>query len=172
MAAGRTDVMALTTPATQRRRRRGAVRPVTDWTRAGLFGRLSGVDRIFTLEQARRLMPDLLARADDVVAARADLVELQTALNQGMASPLGGLPEVKALEARLAQGKNEHVSPYEIATLYASLGDKDGAFRWLDVAYRDRDLGLMRLNSDFLLDPIRSDERLAELVRKVGLPRH
>jgi len=47
---------------------------VADWTRAGLFGRLSGVDRIFTLEQARLLMPDLLVRADDVVVARADLV--------------------------------------------------------------------------------------------------
>ena len=106
MAAGHTDVMASTTPATQRRRRRGAVRPVpalADWTVAGLFGRLSGVDRIFTLEQARLLMPDLLAKADDVVAARADLVELQTALNEGTASPLGGLPEVKALEARLSE---------------------------------------------------------------------
>ena len=106
MAASHTDFMAPTTPATQRRRRRGAARPVpavADWTRAGLFGRLSGVDRIFTLEQARLLMPDLLARADDVVAARADLVELQTALNQGTASPLGGLPEVKALEARLSE---------------------------------------------------------------------
>ena len=61
------------------------------------------MNRIFTLEQARLLMPDLLARADDVVAARADLVELQTALNQGTASPLGGLPEVKALEARLSE---------------------------------------------------------------------
>lgn len=76
---------------------------VADWTRAGLFGRLSGVDRIFTLEQARQLMPDLLARADDVVVARADLVELQTALSQGTASHLGGLPEVKALEARLSE---------------------------------------------------------------------
>ncbi len=106
MAPGRTDVMAPTTPATQRRRRRGAVRPGADWadwTRAGLFGRLSGVNRIFTLEQARLLMPDLLAKADDVVALRADLVELQTALSQGMASPLGGLPEVKALEARLSE---------------------------------------------------------------------
>src|SRR5690242_11274804 len=106
MAAGRPDVMSSTTPATRRRRRRGAVRPVTavaDWTRAGLFGRLSGVDRIFTLEQARQLMPDLLARADDVVVARADLVELQTALSQGTASHLGGLPEVKALEARLSE---------------------------------------------------------------------
>jgi serine/threonine protein kinase/tetratricopeptide (TPR) repeat protein len=76
----------------------------------------------------------------------------------------------KAVEARLAQRKNEYVSPYELATLYASLGDKDGAFQWLDAAYRDRDLGLMRLNSDFLLDPLRSDERFADLVRKVGLP--
>ena len=106
MAAGRTDVMASTTPATECRRRRGAIRPApaaADWTRAGLFGRLSGVDRIFTLEQARLLMPDLLAKADDVVAARADLVEIQTALNQGLASPLGGIPEVKALEARLSE---------------------------------------------------------------------
>jgi hypothetical protein len=106
MTASHADVMASTTPATERRRRRGAVRPApvaADWTRAGLFGRLSGVARIFTLEQARLLLPDLLAKADDVVAARADLVELQTALNQGMASPLGGIPEVKALEARLSE---------------------------------------------------------------------
>jgi len=76
----------------------------------------------------------------------------------------------KALEARLTQRKNDYVSPYELATLYASLGDKDQAFRWLDAAYGDRNLGLMRLNSDFLLDPVRSDERFAELVRRVGLP--
>ena len=37
------------------------------WTRRGDFGRLSGVDQIFTLEQARLLMPELLARADEAV---------------------------------------------------------------------------------------------------------
>jgi hypothetical protein len=68
-----------------------------------VFGRLSGVERIFTLEEARLLMPDLLAKADDVVRARADLVEVQSALNLGMVSPLGGLPEAKALEARLSE---------------------------------------------------------------------
>ena len=61
------------------------------------------MDRIFTLEQARLLMPDLLARADDAVEVRADLVELKSALNQGTASTLGGLPEAKALEARLSE---------------------------------------------------------------------
>jgi hypothetical protein len=61
------------------------------------------VDRIFTLEEARLLMPELLAKADDVVRARADLVELQSALNLGAGSPLGGLPEAKALEAQLSE---------------------------------------------------------------------
>ena len=64
---------------------------------------LSAVDQIFTLDQARLLMPDLLARADEAVKVRADLVELQSALNEGTSSPLGGLPEAKALEARLSQ---------------------------------------------------------------------
>jgi hypothetical protein len=63
-----------------------------------------------------------------------------------------------------------YVSPYEIATLYSNLGDKERAFKWLDAAYEDRDIGLMRLKTDFLLDPLRSDPRLTELVRKVGLP--
>lgn len=60
------------------------------------------MDRTFTLEQARLLMPDLLARADDAVKVRADLVELQLALNRGTTSLLGGLPEAKALEAQLS----------------------------------------------------------------------
>ena len=75
----------------------------------------------------------------------------------------------KALEIRLAQRKAGYSSPYEIATLYASLGDKDEAFKWLDAAYQQHDLGLLSLNTDFLLDPIRSDRRLATLVSKVGL---
>jgi hypothetical protein len=55
------------------------------------------------LEEARLLMPDLLAKADDVVRARADLVEVQSALNLGTVSSLGGLPEAKALEAQLSE---------------------------------------------------------------------
>ena len=62
------------------------------------------------------------------------------------------------------------MSPYEIATLYANLGDEDNAFKWLDAAFEDRDIRLMRLKTDFLLDRLRSDRRFAELVRKVGLP--
>ena len=54
--------------------------------------------------------------------------------------------------------------------LYAELGDKDQAFRWLNTAYQERDWWLEGLKTNFQLDPIRSDPRFAELVRKVGLP--
>lgn len=58
---------------------------------------------VFTLDEAQRLLPELLTRAADLVAVRADLVELQTALARGVPSPLGALPEVKGLEARLSE---------------------------------------------------------------------
>ena len=61
------------------------------------------MDRVFTVAEARRLLPDVLVRADEVIEVRADLVELQSALREGAPSPLGGLPEAKAREARLSE---------------------------------------------------------------------
>jgi tetratricopeptide (TPR) repeat protein len=67
--------------------------------------------------------------------------------------------------------------PINLAEVYATLGDKDRAFYWLEQAYQHHDmlaastdLGLDRLNTEFLLDPIRSDPRFKDLVRRVGLP--
>ncbi len=60
----------------------------------------------FTLEAARALMPKVVAHGDDVVAVRADLTELAAALARGDDSPLGGVAEAKALEARLHEELN------------------------------------------------------------------
>jgi hypothetical protein len=54
--------------------------------------------------------------------------------------------------------------------LYADLGDKEQAFHWLDIAYQEHDWPLITLNTNSALDPLRSDQRFAEMVRKVGLP--
>jgi hypothetical protein len=45
-------------------------------------------------------MPEVLRRADAAVTARADLAEISAALRGGAASALGGVPELKAAEAR------------------------------------------------------------------------
>jgi eukaryotic-like serine/threonine-protein kinase len=76
----------------------------------------------------------------------------------------------KCIETRQAQRRTGNSSAYWIGALYAELGDKDQAFRWLNSAYQERDLWLVGLKTNFQFDAIRSDPRFHELVRKVGLP--
>jgi eukaryotic-like serine/threonine-protein kinase len=96
--------------------------------------------------------------------------EFASALEQGFRS--GGWKGAlsKGIEARQLQRKTGYSSAYRVAELYADLGDKERAFQWLNTAYQERDGLLEGLKTDFLLDPLRSDPRFAELVRKVGLP--
>ena len=61
------------------------------------------MDRTFTLAEARDLMPEVQARADELIEVRASLVEVQAALTTGASSPLGGLPEAKGFQARLSE---------------------------------------------------------------------
>ncbi len=57
---------------------------------------------LFTVSQARAELARLLPVLDELVAVRADMVELSAALTPGgTPSALGGLPERKAAEARL-----------------------------------------------------------------------
>ena len=81
----------------------------------------------------------------------------------------GALTE--GIKARINQYRNGYGSPYEIARMYADLGDKEEAFEWLNTAYREHDFLLRELNTAFEMDNLRSDPRYAELVRKVGLPK-
>ena len=96
--------------------------------------------------------------------------EYASAMEQGFRSAGWKGAVTKGIEARQAQRESGYSSPYDIAVLYAQLGDKDQALRWLNTAYQERDMYLIRLKTDFLLEPLGSDPRFAELVRKVGLP--
>jgi tetratricopeptide (TPR) repeat protein len=54
--------------------------------------------------------------------------------------------------------------------IYCGLGDRDEAFKYLEVAYRDHSPAMTTLLVDWRLDPLRSDPRFEDLLRRVGLP--
>jgi TolB-like protein len=82
----------------------------------------------------------------------------------------GRIEDARRAIARIeAQLPKDGVGRYEIALIYAGLGEKDEAFRWLEDAFRAHDVGLVYLQVDPCLDPLRSDPRFTDLLRRVGL---
>ena len=73
----------------------------------------------------------------------------------------------KSLQVQMMQ---RYVCPYEIATGYAALGNKEDAFKWLQKSYEAHSICLIWMNSEPRFDSLRSDPRFAALARQVGLP--
>jgi TolB-like protein/Tfp pilus assembly protein PilF len=74
----------------------------------------------------------------------------------------------KEMEKAYQQGRLD--APSAVAEVYTRLGEKDEAFRWLQRAYDERDAAMVFLNVEPFWDPLRSDARFKDLVRRVGLP--
>jgi len=74
--------------------------------------------------------------------------------------------------AALTQLINEYQQymAYQIAEVYASRGETDKAFQWLNRAYQQRDSGLRNLKIDPLLKGLHQDLRYVDLLRKMHLP--
>ena len=64
----------------------------------------------------------------------------------------------------------QSVSPMAFANVYTALGDKDKAFEWLEKAYAERTPLLRGLQMGRVWDPLRSDPRFKDLLKRMGLP--
>ena len=76
----------------------------------------------------------------------------------------------KQLELLKADSEKGGLLDYAIASVYARLDDKEQAVSWLDKALRSHDPYLVYLKTDPPFDRFRSDARVIELMRRVGLP--
>jgi TolB-like protein/DNA-binding winged helix-turn-helix (wHTH) protein/Tfp pilus assembly protein PilF len=70
-----------------------------------------------------------------------------------------------------ARAKREDVSALYPAIIYAGLGEKDSAFSGLEGAFQERATYLLGLKTAALFDPLRSDPRFDDLLKRMGLPR-
>jgi adenylate cyclase len=65
--------------------------------------------------------------------------------------------------------KSKYVSSFQVAAIYAGLGEKDRAFVWLEKAYEERSDGLVNLKAEQRFDSLRSDPRFKDLAHRIGL---
>jgi DNA-binding winged helix-turn-helix (wHTH) protein/TolB-like protein/Flp pilus assembly protein TadD len=96
--------------------------------------------------------PLMLALLGHAYAASGQKVAAQNVLN-----------DLHDLEGR------RYVSPYTIAAIYAGLGQKDQAFKWLEKADEVRDIWLMNLKVDPVFKALRSDPRFPDLLVRTHL---
>jgi TolB-like protein len=89
----------------------------------------------------------------------------------GVAAASHTLGREEESRAALAELERDHADePFLIAGVRAWRGDKDGAFEWLERAYRQHDLRMRNVKVHYLLRSVRGDPRYAELLRKMKLP--
>jgi tetratricopeptide (TPR) repeat protein len=75
----------------------------------------------------------------------------------------------KILNELLARSKRDYFPAWAIATVYIGLGDKDRALQWLGKAVEERGEYVVWLKTDPLYDPLRSDPRFQDLLRRLNL---
>ena len=76
----------------------------------------------------------------------------------------------KILEQLKERSKHRYVTPYVVARIYAALGKKEEALRWLETGYRARDAWMVFLKTEPQFDDLRPDPRFQDLLRRMNFP--
>ena len=143
----------------------------------GDYGRvLEQAERILSLspenQQAyhlRAMAFESLGRYDEAFAAAARAHPVNAPYLRAFILARAGRREEALRVAVEMESEGAGGNPYRVAVLYATLGEKDKAFYWLEKAYALRHPFLNTLKVEPRFDPIRSDPRYGDLLRRLNL---
>ncbi len=84
---------------------------------------------------------------------------------------LGRRSDAERMIAKFRElAKTEYIQPYDLATIYVALGDKDKAFAELEKSAENRDWMFSQMKEDPFLVPLRLDPRYKDLLKRMNLP--
>jgi TolB-like protein/DNA-binding winged helix-turn-helix (wHTH) protein/Tfp pilus assembly protein PilF len=137
-----------------------------------------------TLEMDPHFLPALIflgmayqaaGRPEEAIGELREAVDLsggQPIYEAALAASLAAAGRREDAEAILVEllvrAEAEYVPAFQMAILLVDLGRYDQAFSWLERAFESRSPWMCRLAIEPLLDPIRSDPRFVELLRRTG----
>jgi serine/threonine-protein kinase len=116
---------------------------------------------------AKGMYTEAIAAYQRFIKLSGDDTSVQISL--GVAYARAGQREKAQAILKRLQTTKVYVSTGELAVLYAVLGKGEQAFASLERAYAAHDLQLGSLGVDPVFDPLRSDPRFADLIRRVNL---
>ena len=90
-------------------------------------------------------------------------------LGQAYASAGRRTEALKEIDKLQELSTQRYVAAYNLALIYASLGDKGNALEWLEKAYEDRSTQLIWIKADPRLDNLRSEPRFKAVIKRLGL---
>ena len=104
------------------------------------------------------------------IAVKADNVLVASTL--GWVLAVSGKHAEALKVARELENLSAHtyVDAYAVAVVYAGLGMKDDAFRWIERGYAEHGTGMPFLGVDAYMYGMHSDPRFADLLRRMRLP--
>jgi tetratricopeptide (TPR) repeat protein len=129
------------------------------------------------LRVAYWFLADAYVEKGDFGSAIATIENAPIPLNDPVTLSAAGHAYGKAGERRKAleilselerQSSQEYEPAFHIAQIYLGLGDHEQALAWLEKACDDRSVWLIWLGVDPKFDPLRSNPRFQELLKKVG----
>jgi serine/threonine-protein kinase len=112
------------------------------------------------LGEFERAIEQFEARTNSTAASCADL---------GATYALSGrIDEAKAeLEGLLRRAERQYVSPFDVATIHAALGNDEAALDWLEQAFEERSFPFVMVDPTF--HRLRGEPRFARLLERLAL---
>jgi TolB-like protein/Tfp pilus assembly protein PilF len=120
--------------------------------------------------EQRHLFDKAIPEFQKIVVAWGGAVGATAALGHAYATAGKEREAREVLDGLLARSQKAYVSAYEIATIYAGLGDRDRAFEWLQKAYEERSNSLATFRMDPRIWSLQSDARFQDLLRRMNFP--
>jgi TolB-like protein/DNA-binding winged helix-turn-helix (wHTH) protein/Tfp pilus assembly protein PilF len=114
--------------------------------------------------------PEAIAALRAALSTREQNPEIEGELGHALAVAGQRAEALAVLEDLRRLSATQYVSPYSVALIHAGLRDRDEALVWLEKAYAERSDYMPYLRLEPMLDSLRSDQRFAALIERVGLP--
>ncbi len=114
------------------------------------------------------MFKEAIAASEKALSLSPSPVEQVLLSGVGYVYGVSGKPD-QAMKILNQLVEREYVDAYYVTEVYASLGEKDHAFEWLNKAYEERSPSMSGLKTEPFFDNLRNDSRYTELLRKTGL---